>query len=94
MNAKNQKPNLSPEKIIAYCDSFFTSDSASFLRHSRERHADGALITYPSNSAMDGYAEIDGDGRVLRTAEKEIISPTAAAVILGRGETLLRPPAR
>ncbi len=67
------------ELIIAYCDSFFTISSASFLRHGRERHADGALITYPSESAMDAYAEIDGDGRVLRTAEKEIISATAAA---------------
>ena len=67
------------ELIIAYCDGFFTIDSGSFLRHSRERHADGALITYPSESPMDGYAEIDGDGRVLRTAEKEIISATAAA---------------
>jgi NDP-sugar pyrophosphorylase family protein len=67
------------ELIIAYCDSFYTRTSASFLRHSRERRADGALITYPSESAMDGYAEIDGDGRVLRTAEKEIISATAAA---------------
>lgn len=67
------------ELIIAYCDSFLTIDFASFLRHVRERHADGALITYPSHSAMDAYAEIDSDGRVLRTAEKEIISATAAA---------------
>ena len=67
------------ELIIAYCDCFFTIDPASFLRHGRARHAHGALITYPSNSATDGYAEIDGDGRVLRTAEKDIISSTAAA---------------
>ena len=69
----------SSELIIAYCDGFYTSGSGSFLRHSRERRADGALITYPSESPMDGYAEINGDGRVLRTAEKEIISTTAAA---------------
>ena len=67
------------ELIIAYCDSFLTIDLASFLRHARERHAHGALITYPSHSATDAYAEIDGDGRILRTAEKEIISATAAA---------------
>ena len=67
------------ELIIAYCDGFYASGSASFLRQSRERHADGALVTYPSESAMDGYAEIDSDGRVVRTAEKEIISATAAA---------------
>src|SRR5262249_28271549 len=34
---------------------------------------------YPASSAMEGYAQIDGDGWVLRTAEKEIISRTAAA---------------
>ena len=67
------------ELIIAYCDSFFTFDPASFLQHSREHHADGSLVTYPSVSATDGYAEIDGAGRVLRTAEKEIISRTAVA---------------
>ena len=59
------------ELIIAYCDSFFTLAATAFLREARERRADGALITYPSQSPMDGYAEIDGDGRVLRTAERD-----------------------
>jgi NDP-sugar pyrophosphorylase family protein len=67
------------ELIIAYCDCFLTIDLTSLLRHARKRHADGALITYPSHSTMDAYAEIDCDGHVLRTAEKEIISATAAA---------------
>ncbi|MCJ7528011.1 MAG: sugar phosphate nucleotidyltransferase [Methyloceanibacter sp.] len=67
------------ELLIAYCDSFFTIDPADFLRHCRDREAEGGLITYPSSSAMDGYAEIGRDGRVLRTAEKELISRTAAA---------------
>ena len=66
------------ELLISYCDSFFTFEPANFLRHCRESKADGALIAYPASSAMEGYAEIDGDGWVLRTAEKEIISQTAA----------------
>lgn len=71
--------NTRSELLIAYCDSFLTVDPATFLRHSRHRRADGALITYPSQAAMDSYAEIDADGRVLRTAEKEVISPNATA---------------
>jgi NDP-sugar pyrophosphorylase family protein len=67
------------ELIISYCDGFFTVDPASLLRHSRQRRAHGAVITYPSDSDMDSYAEIDVSGRVLRTAEKELISATATA---------------
>jgi NDP-sugar pyrophosphorylase family protein len=67
------------ELLIAYCDSFLTIDPAAFLKHTRVRRADGALIIYPSNAAMDSYAVVDADGRVLRTAEKEVISATATA---------------
>ncbi len=67
------------ELLIAYCDCFFTVHPSSFVQHARRHRADGALIIYPSDSALDAYAEIDGDGRVVRTAEKEIISTTAAA---------------
>ena len=67
------------ELIISYCDGFFTVDPATFLRHSRRRRAHGAVIAYPSDSDRDSYAEIDVGGRVLRTAEKEIISVTATA---------------
>jgi NDP-sugar pyrophosphorylase family protein len=71
--------NNDSELLIAYCDCFFTIDPAAFLRHCRSKQADGGLIAYPSDSIMDAYMEIDCDGWVVRTAEKEVISQTAAA---------------
>ena len=71
--------NDESELLIAYCDSVLTIDPAKFLRYSRSRRADGALITYPSRSPADSYAQLDTQGRVLRTAEKEVISEHATA---------------
>lgn len=34
----------------------------------------GALVSFESEEPRYSYAEVDGDGRVLRTAEKEVIS--------------------
>jgi NDP-sugar pyrophosphorylase family protein len=71
--------NDDSELLIGYCDCFFTIEPAEFLGHCRSKKADGGLIAYPSHSAMDAYMETDCGGWVLRTAEKEIISQTAAA---------------
>ncbi len=71
--------NTRSELLIAYCDSFLTVDPAAFLRYSRRRRAHGALITYPSQAVTDSYAALDANGRVIRTAEKEVISPNATA---------------
>ena len=71
--------NDDSELLIAYCDSVLTIDAAKFLRYSRSRRAEGALITYPSQSPADSYAQLDAQGRVLRTAEKEVISEHATA---------------
>jgi NDP-sugar pyrophosphorylase family protein len=67
------------ELLIAYSDGFLTVDVGDVLHWARTRNADGAVITYPSSDPTYSYADIDGDGRVLRTMEKVVISPHATA---------------
>lgn len=40
--------------------------------------ADGVILTFKANSDAYSYAQTDENGRVIRTAEKEVISPNAA----------------
>lgn len=67
------------ELLIAYCDMFLTTDVTRCLICYRARGADGGVIIYPSDNPMDSYAQIDADGLVTCTAEKDIISSTATA---------------
>lgn len=69
------------ELIVAYCDCFLIIDVAEFVSHARQYAADGAVITYPSQNPFHSYAQLDEAGRVLRTAEKQVISDTATAGI-------------
>ena len=71
--------NNEDELLIAYCDMMLTINIANFLQWNRRNGADGGVVTYPSNSVMDSYARVDSTGRVLRTAEKVVISDTATA---------------
>lgn len=67
------------ELLIAYCDSFLTVPIETFLAHNRRLAADGGVLVYPSDATRDSYAELDAQGRVLRTAEKQVLSPHATA---------------
>jgi NDP-sugar pyrophosphorylase family protein len=67
------------ELLIAYSDTFLTEGISDFLRFCRGTRADGAVLTYASTNPAYAYARIDEDGRVLATAEKELIGPNAAA---------------
>jgi dTDP-glucose pyrophosphorylase len=64
------------ELLISYSDGYMPGTD-DFLRFSRRSGADGALVTYPSSNPAFSYALADKSGRVLRTAEKERISPHA-----------------
>lgn len=67
------------ELVVAYCDGFLASSIDAFLAHNRRAGAAGGVFTYPSTSEGESYAEVDALGRVLRTAEKQVISPHATA---------------
>ena len=73
------KVDAGDELLIAYCDCFLTIDIMAFVAGMRRREADGGVLTYPSDSPFESYAQIDAEARVTRTAEKEIISPHATA---------------
>ena len=67
------------ELLLAYCDSFLTIDLSDFLTSVRGRGASGGVLTYPSSDRAESYAEVAPDGTVLRTAEKQVISPYATS---------------
>jgi NDP-sugar pyrophosphorylase family protein len=67
------------ELLVAYCDLFLDIDVLAFIHALRQSGAAGGLLTYPSTSAAESYAQLAADGTVLRTAEKQVISPDATA---------------
>lgn len=67
------------ELLVAYCDSVLTIPVSAFIAHGRQAGAAGALVTYPSSGPFEAYAVVDDTGNVLRTSEKEVISPMAVA---------------
>ena len=69
------------ELLVAYCDDCLDIDIDVFLKSTRGQDADGSLLLFPSKDPGNSYAVIDASGRVLRTAEKELISPYATAAL-------------
>lgn len=64
--------------IFADCDNFFApSDIGNFVKEMRARALDGGLLTCYATEPCYSYARTDGQGRVLETREKEVISPHA-----------------
>lgn len=63
--------------MIANCDQIMDWDPASFKKWFLESNLDGAIITFDSQSPKNSYAEINEDGYVIRTAEKQVISKYA-----------------
>lgn len=65
--------------IIMDCDLEFRSDKykeliEKALKETGEEARGGALVSFESNERKYSYAEVDANGRVIRTAEKEVIS--------------------
>ena len=61
--------------VISNCDQTLEWDSADFIHHTLDSDSDGCILTYYANTTRNSYASIkEGTTRVLRTAEKEVIS--------------------
>lgn len=65
--------------VVMDCDLEFKSQTyisgiENILRKPIEEVNGGILVSFESNDSKYSYAEIDNNGRVLRTAEKEVIS--------------------
>lgn len=65
--------------VVMDCDLEFRSKEYArliedALRQSPEDAKGGALVSFESDLPKYSYAEVDADGRVIRTAEKEVIS--------------------
>lgn len=60
---------------IADCDIYFESES--YFKLVGNDTVDGMLLTFPADDPRYSYAELDEDGKVIRTAEKVVISNNA-----------------
>ena len=72
---------VNPEEEIAVCDcdQFFVCPTFESLRQEANKNDWGGLIpTYETTNPGASYAETDADGKVKRTAEKELISTHGA----------------
>ncbi len=62
---------------VADCDIYFESSEYYKQISNASSVPDGMLLTFSSNDPRYSYAEVDDRGRVLRTAEKVVISDNA-----------------
>ena len=67
--------------LIINCDNYFNWESDKFLDHIDETDPDGMIFTFEDFSENPGwsYAEVGDHGKVIRVAEKEVISNVALA---------------
>lgn len=63
--------------MIANCDQMMDWDEIGFKAWFLDSGLDGAIMTFDSQSPKNSYAEINEQGLVTRTAEKEVISKHA-----------------
>lgn len=71
-----------PNKPVVFADSdniFSNVAFSTFVNDAMERNLDGSLLTFTSSDPSFSYAEIDVEGRLIRTREKEVISNHAIA---------------
>jgi len=70
--AKDYIDNDTP-LVISNCDQALEWDSTDFIN--RTLDSDGAVLTYYANTNRNSYAAVESGGtRIIKTAEKEIIS--------------------
>jgi quercetin dioxygenase-like cupin family protein len=61
--------------VISNCDQTLEWDSGDFIKRTLDSDSDGCILTYYANTTRNSYASIEeGTTRVMRTAEKEVIS--------------------
>lgn len=76
--------------IVMDCDLRFTSKQFNeiIVTSLEQNHIGGAVVSFNSNLPKYSYAEIDDNGNVIRTAEKEVISNNAlcGAYFFGTGK--------
>ena len=68
---------IAPNSSIIFADSdniFSPNDIKNFLQNVRARDLAGALMTINSNNPCYSYAQIDKEGNLIQTKEKEVIS--------------------
>lgn len=63
--------------MIANCDQMMEWDPTKFKAWFLDSGLDGAIMTFDSQSEKNSYAEINDQGLVTRTAEKQVISKHA-----------------
>lgn len=63
--------------MIANCDQMMEWDQTKFKAWFFDSGLDGVMMTFDSQSPKNSYAEIDENGLVIRTAEKQVISKHA-----------------
>jgi NDP-sugar pyrophosphorylase family protein len=62
------------ELISTNCDQYMRWDGSAFRHWLNETDADGALVTFYSDSQSNSYARVGADGYVDLVREKEVIS--------------------
>jgi NDP-sugar pyrophosphorylase family protein len=67
--------------MIANCDQIMEWNHYDFRTWFLTSGLDGAICTFDSQSIKNSYAELDANGLVVRTAEKQVISPHATTGI-------------
>lgn len=76
--------------IVMDCDLRFTSKQFNdiIVTSLKQNYIGGAVVSFNSNLSKYSYAEIDDNGNVIRTAEKEVISNHAlcGAYFFGTGK--------
>lgn len=63
--------------MIANCDQMMDWDEIRFKAWFLDSGLDGAIMTFDSQSPKNSYAEVNDQGLVTRTAEKQVISKHA-----------------
>lgn len=73
------KDHLDPNKplMIANSDQMMEWNEYQFKSWFLDSGLDGAIMTFESQNPKNSYAEVDKEGFVVRTAEKEVISTHA-----------------
>ena len=73
--AAHKKIDSNYDILFADSDNIFEKkDILNFIDKTRKQNLDGALLTINSNNPCFSYAKVDGNGYLVETKEKEVIS--------------------
>jgi choline kinase len=60
--------------VISNCDQILQWDSNTFINDTLKEGVDGCVLTYTTSNPNNSFAESDSTGRIIRLAEKQVIS--------------------